>query len=642
MLNIINKILSLSRISKRIIVVLNDLFLCIFSTYFAFYLRLGELIPITNTFNASLISILILLPIFTFRGLYKVIFRHSGWISMKSVSQAIFIYGIIYFIIILVIGVPSTPRTIGFIQPSILFFLIISSRLFVSMIIVEKNINKNKNLRNGLIFGTGSNARKLYSTLENSTNFKIFGYLDKNKNLHGQILNGLKIFYPDKLGFLIDKYNISVVFLSDPSITREKRNKIIEFISKFNVAVRTIPDFNDIAEGKINSISYQDFDVDDLLGRNSVMPDKALMNNTISNQTILVTGAGGSIGSELVKQIIIHRPKTILLLDKNEFNLYDINSHLSSLVENRSDLSKINIIPILGSINNSNFLLKVFDTWSIDIVYHAAAYKHVPLVEYNVINSINNNVFGTLSLAKISIQKKVNNFIFISTDKAVRPKNLMGTSKRLAEICLQSLDEDQVEEKKTIFSIVRFGNVLKSSGSVIPKFRKQIIEGGPVTVTHTEITRYFMTLNEAAQLVIQAGAMSTGGEVFVLDMGDPVKIYDLASKMIKLSGFTIKNQKNNPKGDIEIKIIGLRPGEKLYEELLIGNNPSDTSHQKIKKAKENFIIWKKLKTKLIELEEAVNNYDLNKVINILDLLVEEYIPTKDIEDLIYRSNSKLN
>ena len=236
----------------------------------------------------------------------------------------------------------------------------------------------------------------------------------------------------------------------------------------------------------------------------------------------------------------------------------------------------------------------------------------------------------------------MNNFIFISTDKAVRPKNLMGTSKRLAEICLQSLDEDQVEEKKTIFSIVRFGNVLKSSGSVIPKFRKQIIEGGPVTVTHTEITRYFMTLNEAAQLVIQAGAMSTGGEVFVLDMGDPVKIYDLASKMIKLSGFTIKNQKNNPKGDIEIKIIGLRPGEKLYEELLIGNNPSDTSHQKIKKAKENFIIWKKLKTKLIELEEAVNNYDLNKVINILDLLVEEYIPSKDIEDLIYRSNSKLN
>lgn len=642
MINIINHILSFSRFSKRVIVICNDLLLSMFSTYFAFYLRLGEIIPLTDTINASLLSIAILLPVFILRGQYKVIFRHSRWSSMRSVSQSILIYGIIFFTIVLVIGFPDTPRTIGFIQPILLLFLIISSRLFVSMILVEKNLLKDKNelIRNGLIYGTENTARKLYSTLTNSTNYRIIGYLDENKLTHGQTLNGIKIFDPDQLSSLIKKYKISIVFLSLPSISKEKRNKIIEILSEFNLAVRTIPDINDIAGGNYNKIFYQDFDVDYLLGRNAVVPDFELMHKSITNNIILITGAGGSIGSELVKQIISYNPKTLLLLDKNEYNLYKIHSDITSLINIKLNLQNLDVIPILGSINNKSFLDKVFETWKIDIVYHAAAYKHVPLVEYNVINSVNNNVFGTLSLAKISLFKKIKKFIFISTDKAVRPKNLMGASKRLAEICLQSLDANQ-DKLNTIFSIVRFGNVLESSGSVIPKFREQIIQGGPVTVTHQEITRYFMTLSEASQLVIQAGAMSNGGDVFVLDMGKPVKIYDLAAKMIKLSGFTIKNQINNPDGDIEIKIIGLRPGEKLYEELLIGNNPSPTSHKKIKKAKEAFIPWKELEPIINKLNQAVSSYDLATVIKILSNPVLEYTPSKNIEDLIYCYNSKL-
>jgi FlaA1/EpsC-like NDP-sugar epimerase len=635
-------VLVIPRSGKRLMAVIVDICLCILTTWLAFYLRLGEFIPFSYNLGKPIaLSIVLALPIFVFNGQYHTIFRHSGWPAIKSVCYAMIFYTIIYMTIVMVFNINGTPRTIGIIQPLLLLLLIVCSRLGVSLWLVGFNQNnlERKKINKILIYGAGVTGQQLATTIMNSPNMQIIGFLDDDTSLSKQILNGVSIFLPDQLHNLKKKHGISVVLLAIPSVPRIRRREIIEFVANHNIAVRTIPDFNDLAEGKIKVSDINDLDIDDLLGREIVKPDEKLLSKIVHSKTIVVTGAGGSIGSEITRQIIKLKPDTLLLIDKNEFNLYDIHSKLESIVDKNKNFPNIKLVPLLGSVNNKKFLRKIFSTWKIDTIYHAAAYKHVPLVEYNVINSLYNNVMGTLSLAEIALEKKIKNFMFISTDKAVRPKNLMGASKRLGEIILQSLFANQNSNEKTIFSMVRFGNVLESSGSVIPKFRQQIREGGPVTLTDLNITRYFMTITEASQLVIQASAMSKGGEVFVLDMGSQVLIYDLAIRMINLSGLTVKDETINPKGDIEIKIIGLRPGEKLYEELLLGNDPQKTKHSKIKKANEDYILWNKLETEINNLRKLLDENKTKASIELMRKLVKEFQPNSKIADLIFNKES---
>ncbi len=634
--------LLLPRGGKRLMAMILDVCICILTTWISFFLRLGEFMTFSITLAKPMIlSVLIALPIFAFSGLYKTIFRFSGLPVIRSISYAMVFYSIIYFNIIMVFGVSGTPRTIAIIQPLLLFFLIVCSRLTVSFLFRE-TVNSHLNpgsLHKLIIYGAGVTGRQLANTLMSNENIQLIGYLDDDKRLQKQILNGISIFSPNDLKNLIIKYSVSSVLLAIPSAPRTKRREIIEFVSKHKVAVRTIPDLNDLAEGKVKVSDIYDLDVDDLLGREIVKPDETLLKKNVTSKIIVITGAGGSIGSELSRQLIKFKPNTIILIDKNEFNLYDINSKLEAFIEKNKNFNKTIIVPLIGSIDNQKFLERVFDTWTVDTIYHAAAYKHVPLVEYNVINSLYNNVIGTYLLSKISINKGIKNFILISTDKAVRPKNLMGASKRLSEIILQSLFAQQTSKDKTIISMVRFGNVLESSGSVIPKFRQQISDGGPITVTHPKVTRYFMTITEASQLVIQAGAMSEGGEVFVLDMGEQVLINDLAIRMVNLSGLSVKDD-SNPEGDIEIEFVGLRPGEKLYEELLLGNNPQKTDHPKIKKANETYISWKKLEGELNYLNNLLDKNDIKKIFKLMVNLVKEFQPNPQIVDLTF--NKKLN
>jgi FlaA1/EpsC-like NDP-sugar epimerase len=409
-----------------------------------------------------------------------------------------------------------------------------------------------------------------------------------------------------------------------PSISRKRRNEILGQIRNAQVSVRTLPSFNDLPQGKVKISDLQELDIDDLLGREPVAPSYSLLEKNIANKVVLVTGAGGSIGSELCRQIILEKPSKLVLYEQGEFNLYRLHQELLSLVDQLN--LAVTLIPVLGSVRDERRLQEIFIQEQPQTVYHAAAYKHVPLVEENPVEGILNNVFGTLSTAKIAMENGVENFTLISTDKAVRPTNVMGASKRLAEMVLQALDHEQDRnQRKTIFSMVRFGNVLDSSGSVVPRFKEQIAQGGPVTLTHPDVTRYFMTIPEAAQLVIQASAMATGGDVFLLDMGEPVKIMDLARRVIELSGLTICDEEN-PNGDIAIEIIGLRPGEKLYEELLIADNPQNTENERIMKAHEDFLPWLSLSVKLDLLGKHCTNVDLLNIQADLRELVSGYAP----------------
>ncbi|MCY1403470.1 UDP-N-acetyl-alpha-D-glucosamine C6 dehydratase [compost metagenome] len=432
-----------------------------------------------------------------------------------------------------------------------------------------------------------------------------------------------------------------------PSASRARRREILGFLESFPLHVRSVPGFMDLASGRVQVDDIQEVDIADLLGRDAVPAQADLLERCITGKTVLVTGAGGSIGSELCRQILVLKPTTLLLFEHSEFNLYSILSELEQEVE-RASLT-VRVLPILGSIRNQEKILAVMTTWGVDTVYHAAAYKHVPMVEHNIAEGLLNNVIGTLNTAQAALQAGVSNFVLISTDKAVRPTNVMGSTKRLAELILQALslelapvflgDNAGVSRvNKTRFTMVRFGNVLGSSGSVIPLFRKQIKAGGPLTVTHPKITRYFMTIPEAAQLVIQAGSMGQGGDVFVLDMGKPVKIAELAEKMIHLSGLSVRSEKN-PHGDIAIEFTGLRPGEKLYEELLIGDNVVATPHPMIMSANEDHIVWESLKVKISDLLTAVEQDDYVRIRQLLCETVSGYTPDSEIVDWIHRKQS---
>ncbi len=629
--------LDLPRDIKLIISLVVDSFLCISTVWFAFYLRLGEFVNIENfVILPSFLSIVFAIPVFYFSGLYRTIFRYSGWPAMLTVSKSIIIYGLLFSTFITLISFRDVPRTIGIIQPLLLFFTVGGSRALIRYWIgnLYRIRIKKSNLPRAAIYGAGNAGRELILALENNNEFLVSCFLDDDKDKQGRVLAGKKIYSPNSLDHLVKNNNISYLLLALPRISSSQRIKIIKKVSKFNLSVRTLPNLAEIAKGNISSSNLMELEIDELLGREKVDPDKLLLQQNIIGQIVIVTGAGGSIGSQLCREILSHRPKTLLILDSNEYSLYKILNELNIL--NKDEL--IEIIPLICSIQDTNYINSIFKTWLPNTVYHAAAYKHVPIVEHNLAEGLKNNVFGTLTIAKASIKTKVKNFVFISTDKAVRPTNVMGASKRLGELCLQGLFANQ-KKKETKFSMVRFGNVLDSSGSVIPKFRKQIKERNPITLTHPDISRYFMTIEEAAELVIQAGAMADGGEVFLLDMGESVKIYDLAVKMINFSGLQLKDEKN-PNGDIEIIITGLRPGEKLYEELLIEDNSLPTKHPKIFKAQESFVPWNQLHVEIQFLKDFIFENNINGIISILTKLDIGYNPPKKIVDWFFNENIK--
>jgi len=624
-------VINLNRYTKRIIAILIDIGLCIFCTWLAFFLRLEEFVKINDVTTLAVeISILIAIPIFWLMGLYKTIFRFQGSSIIFTVFIATFAYSLLYFAVIGIYGIQGIPRSIGIIQPILLFLAISATRISIKYLFLS-NFKKSKNKINVLIYGAGSAGRQLLTSLESNLEIKVVGFLDDDPQFHRQIILGQTVYDPLKIDRLINTKNIDTILLALPSISRQKRNQILNDLNKHKVIVKTLPSIQDIVDGRVSVSDIKDLSIEDLLNREQIKPNLELLSKNITSKVVMVTGAGGSIGSELSRQIIKLNPKKIILVELSEFALYKINEDLKNI--NKS----IKIIPLLINIQNKTKIEHVFNTFNIDIVYHAAAYKHVPLVEENITESVKNNVFGTFILAEAALKYNVSNFVLISSDKAVRSTNIMGATKRLAEICVQSLYDTQ--NKQTKFAIVRFGNVLESSGSVIPKIKKQIKEGGPVTLTDPNVTRYFMTITEASQLVIQAGAMAEKCEVFVLDMGESIKIKDLIYKMIKLSGLSIKDSKNLD-GDIEVKIIGLRPGEKLYEELLIGDNPQKTYHEKIQKAQDPFSPFNKLK---IDLDHLFNSIEENKVVevkNILSNLVLSYKSNSKIVDHFYEQQLK--
>ena len=621
--------LQLPRFAKRGLVLFVDISLCVLTLWFAFYLRIGELVDLTGPAAfAAMTAIAVAIPVFIAFGLYQAIFRYAGWPALMTVTQACLIYGVLYAALFTVYGFPGVPRTIGLIQPILLLLAVGASRAVARFWLggLLQSSQRSKALPATLIYGAGDAGMQLANAMANNLELRLVGFLDDDTALHGRVLHGLKIYSPTALPELKRTLQVTTVLLALPSVSRRRRNEILQQIRAHKVLVRTLPSYIELAQGRVSTADVRELDIDDLLGREPVAPNRALMDQLIHNKTVLVTGAGGSIGSELCRQILHSTPAKLLLLEQSEFALYRIQQELEPLLTPSTQL-----IALLASVQDQARMRLIFDTYRPNTVYHAAAYKHVPLVEHNPSVGISNNVLGTRVIAECAQAFGVADCVLISTDKAVRPTNIMGASKRLAELILQAL---AAERTTTRFSMVRFGNVLDSSGSVVPKFRQQIRDGGPVTLTHLEITRYFMTIPEAAQLVIQAGAMAQGGEVFVLDMGQPVRIQDLARRMIELSGLTTRDAAN-PDGDIEIVVTGLRPGEKLFEELLIGQNPQPTAHPRIMKAQEDFLPWSVLDNQLHALNSALDANQVDSVRQLLATLVSGYVPNAEIVDWVH-------
>jgi FlaA1/EpsC-like NDP-sugar epimerase len=631
-------ILALPRVAKRFVALSVDLALCVLTVWLAFYLRLGEFVALSGAALWAVgASVAIALPIFIVSGLYRAIFRYSGWPALLAVARAVGIYGLLYASSFTAIGVSGVPRTVGIIQPMLLLLFVGASRALAQVSLGDQylSILKHASRPKVLIYGAGTTGRQLAAAMANSHEMQVAGFLDDDDRLHGHVLNGQPIYNPANLDNLTTTLNISDVLLAMPSLSRRRRNEILSQVRSARVAVRTLPSVNDLAQGKVSISDLRELDIDDLLGREPVAPNHILLAKNIVGKVVLVTGAGGSIGSELCRQILAVVPAKLLLIEQSEFALYAIHQELEKKLAALDDVTPPVLVPLLASVQDDDRIREIMSTWHPDTVYHAAAYKHVPLVEHNPAAGIKNNVLGTLRTAQAAAENGVTDFVLISTDKAVRPTNVMGASKRLAEMVLQAMAASQAGAPSgTKFSMVRFGNVLGSSGSVVPKFRQQIRDGGPITLTHPDVTRYFMTISEAAQLVIQAGAMAKGGDVFVLDMGQPVKIMDLARRMVELSGLTVKGEEN-PDGDIEIAVTGLRPGEKLYEELLIGDNPKPTVHPRIMKAHEEFLPWAEFEAKLNALEIALNVNDVGVIRLMMQQLVAGYTPSDDIVDWVY-------
>ncbi len=638
----IEKVLNLSRTSKQVIMLVADSVLLVIMLLASFSVRLGywywpEDDLLWSILGAPIISI----PIFVRFGLYRAVIRYINFRALWVVVQAVSLYALVWGLIGFIAAVNGIPRTVIFIN-WILSLLAIGGLRFVARTILSGDFKSftqryflRPNLRSEIdrkskrviVYGAGNAGVQLVSALEHSSEYTPVGFIDDAKELQGNQIEGLTIFSLDEITDVIDKLGVDEVLIAMPSTSRAKRRDIIDKLEPYPVVVRILPGVAELAEGKVTIDDLREISIKDLLGRDTVVAKKDLLGKNITNKVVIVTGAGGSIGSELCRQIAFLKPKTLILYEMSELALYTIERELSDI-----STYAMKVYPILGNINNKNRLISVFRHFGVDTIYHAAAYKHVPMVEFNNTEGVNNNVFGTLDCAQAAIDEGVETFVLISTDKAVRPTNTMGATKRSAELILQAL---AVKQSDTKFTMVRFGNVLESSGSVIPLFKKQIKEGGPVTVTDINIIRYFMTTSEAVELVIQAGAMGTGGDVFVLDMGSPVRIADLAKKMIRLSGLEVKDE-SNPDGDIEVKYTGLRPGEKLYEELLIGDNVSETNNPMIMRAQEDMLGWSELKLILDELEVATQKCDQQKLRELLIKLVPDFKPQCDIEDILYK------
>jgi len=643
-------LLNLPRSVKRGLVLFFDVLICAFSAWLAFGLRLDQWGYFQgNQWTVLISAIGFSLPLFISFGLYRAIFRYIGTAAFLSITRLFTIYTGIFFCIFTLYGIDDVPRSIGIIQPILLFIGIGTSRYFVrywlgSINNVQKSFHRAQPV--ALIYGAGSAGRQLATGLSSNKEMLVKGFIDDDPHLQGSTINGISVLPNTDLQDLIHRLDITDVLLAIPSAHQSRRSEIIASLNGCGVRVRTLPGLIDLASGRVRISDLHDLDMDDLLGRAIVPPEVGLLEKNIRNQVVLVTGAGGSIGSELCRQIIKFSPKSLILLDSSEHSLYLIYEELKRALIGLEDdrlarvgddqvalphpVLPIKLVPCLASVRDGDLLRKIFRAHQPSTVFHAAAYKHVPLVEQNPAEGIRNNVFGTFTCAQASLECGVSYFILVSTDKAVRPMNIMGASKRIAELVLQAMAGIK-DDHSTNFSMVRFGNVLGSSGSVAPLFSAQIAAGGPITLTHSEVTRYFMTIPEAAQLVIQASAMAVGGDVFVLDMGEPVRIHDLAVKMIYLSGLLVKDEAH-PHGDIEIEVTGLRPGEKLYEELLIGDNPQPTAHPKIMKAHEEFLSWGDLQEELEKLNVALDACDAQLIRAMLKKLVPGYQPNGDAVD----------
>jgi FlaA1/EpsC-like NDP-sugar epimerase len=653
---LINKIkqslLDLPRFIKRSTVILIDIIICVISVWLAFGLRLDQWGYFQiNQWLVYIAAVGFSFPIFISFGLYRAIFRYVGSAAFASIARVFIFYSGLFFSLFTLIGVDGVPRSIGVIQPILLFIGIGASRYFVRYWL--GNINNGQKVFDksppiALIYGAGSAGRQLAEGLNKNKEILVKGFIDDDSRLQGSTINGISVYPNNILQDLIYRLQITDVLLAIPSVSQSRRSEIIALLNGCGVRVRTLPRFIDLASGRVKISDLHDLDMNDLLGRAVVPPEVRLLEKNIQGKKVLVTGAGGSIGSELCRQLIKFAPQSLILIESNEYALYLIYEELKrTLIALKDELSdtgnhlgnsvdldrSLKLVPCLASVRDRHELIKIFKTYRPDTVYHAAAYKHVPLVEQNPEEGIRNNVFGTFTCAQVSLECGVSQFTLVSTDKAVRPTNIMGASKRIAELVLQAMAEiAQKGDQVTTFSMVRFGNVLGSSGSVVPLFRSQIATGGPITLTHPDVTRYFMTIPEAAQLVIQASSMATGGDVFVLDMGEPVRIYDLAVRMIYLSGHLVKDALH-PHGDIEIKVTGLRPGEKLYEELLIGESPQPTTHPKIMKAHEEFLPWNDLQQEFEQLNHALDASDMKLIKKILHKLVSGYQPDTHRLDL---------
>ncbi|CAI8844214.1 MULTISPECIES: polysaccharide biosynthesis protein [Pseudomonas] len=652
------RLLSLPRRHKRILQVLTDISLVWCALWMAFVVRLGvdELVnPFTQHVWLFVSAPVIAIPLFIRFGMYRAVMRYFGNDALIAIIKAVTLSSLILGVVVYWYSNHQNvvPRSIIFNYWWLSLIMIGGLRLAMRQYFMGDWFSaaqhvpftsRDDGLPKVAIYGAGSAGNQLVAALRMGRAMRPVAFIDDDSGIADRVISGLQVYKPKHIQQMIDNTGAQEILLAIPSSNRGRRREILGFLEGFPLHVRSVPGFMDLASGRVKVDDIQEVDIADLLGRDAVPAQADLLEHCITGQSVLVTGAGGSIGSELCRQILTLRPTTLLLFEHSEFNLYSILSELEQRIA-RESLS-IRLLPILGSVRNPDKLLDVMKTWRVDTVYHAAAYKHVPMVEHNIAEGVLNNVIGTLNTAQAALQAGVANFVLISTDKAVRPTNVMGSTKRLAELTLQALsrelapvlfgDTSNVSRvNKTRFTMVRFGNVLGSSGSVIPLFHKQIKSGGPLTVTHPKITRYFMTIPEAAQLVIQAGSMGQGGDVFVLDMGEPVRIVELAEKMIHLSGLSVRSEKNLH-GDIAIEFTGLRPGEKLYEELLIGDNVAATQHPMIMTASEDHLSWDLLKGKLSELLAAVDQDDYTRVRQLLRDTVSGYTPDGEIVDWIYQ------
>lgn len=636
--------MGLSRFKKQFIMLLADVMMLILALWASFSMRLGTLyIPEETVSLLFLISPVIAIPIFIKFGLYRAIVRYIGFKALWTIIKAVSIYALAWSALVFLSGAMGVPRSVTLINWLAAILLIGGSRMVIRWWFsgVEISNSRNKKFKkNVVIYGAGTAGIQLASVLGYSKEYSPIAFLDDKKALHNNTINSLHVYSIANLEKLILQLDIDEIFLAIPSASHTRRKTIIQLLEKHPVHIKTLPNMSEVADGKVKLEDIKEIDLEDLLGRDSVLPDKDLFDACINHKSVLVTGAGGSIGSELCRQILTRHPSCLILFEQSELNLYQIEKEFNQYIA--SNNLEIKLVPVLGCVTDEKRVEEVLSFYKVNTIYHAAAYKHVPLVEHNINEGVRVNTLGTYVVATSAIKNNVDTYILISTDKAVRPTNVMGASKRFAELVLQALS---TQSSKTRFSMVRFGNVLGSSGSVVPLFREQIKNGGPVTVTHPDIIRYFMTISEAAQLVIQAGAMGAkgaGGDVFVLDMGQPVKINELASKMIHLMGFTIKNE-DTPDGDIEIKYSGLRPGEKLYEELLIGDNATGTSHPRVMRAEEEAYSWNEIQAYIERLQQAINSSNCAEVRQLLIEVVKGYKPSGEIEDVLWKDqNSQHN